>query len=329
MARGISRWEVPLVALAAAVLLSSTFAQAKPDTFPPLTPQQPFSSNTNLVVVPVVAVDGKGKTVTDLTQADFAIFEDGKPVEIQTFLAPAATGVTGENGRFLVVVMDNIMTRTEIRFRVKAIAERFVDRLGPGDVMTVIPLNGGTATTTTSKAELKTAINRFTPRFGDDIWAEGDKVEHGLRMLSSLSQQVAKVAHRRKVMVLIGNATLFSPSRLSAFGDRGNDLSPEWNAAIRETSRNNVSVYSIDPEGANPDVASAGADWSRSFMAETGGYAWSGTNNYSGAADRIFEESASYYLLGYAAPINDQRLHKIEVRVSRKGVAVRARRARG
>ena len=65
------------------------------------------------------------------------------------------------------------------------------------------------------------------------------------------------------------------------------------------------------------------------MKAETGGYAWSGTNDYSGAADRIFQESASYYVLGYAAPIIDQRLHQIEVKVSKKGLTVRARRSRG
>ena len=313
MKRGISHWEVPLAILAAVTLLLPTSAQ------------QPFSSNTNLVVVPVVAVDGKGKTVTDLTASDFAVFEDGNPVEIQTFVTPAAEGVTGEDGRFLVVVLDNILTRAEFGFRIKAIAHRLVDRLGPADVMTIVPLNAGNAVTTTSKAALKAAIDRFTPRFGDDTWAYSDKADHGLRMLGSLSEQAAKVAHRRKVMVFIGDAALFTPSRPSAFDDRGNDMSPEWSAAVRATSRNNLSVYSINPEGAGGGYG----EWSHSFMAETGGYAWSGTNNYSGAIDRIFQESASYYLIGYVAPTADQRLHKIEVKVSKQGVTVRARRSRG
>jgi VWFA-related protein len=313
MKRGISRWEVPLAVLAAATLLLPTAAQ------------QPFSSNTNLVVVPVVAVDNKGKPVMGLQQSDFEVLEDGKPVEVQTFVAPAPSGVTGEAGRFLVVVLDNILTRTEFAFRIKAIAHRLVDRLGPADVMTIIPLNGGNAVTTTSKVALKAAVDRFTPRFGDDTWAYSDKADHGLRMLSSVSEQAAKVAHQRKVVVFIGNAALFTPSRASAFDDRGNDMSPEWSAAVRATSRNNLSMYSINPEGAGGDYG----EWSHSFMAETGGYAWSATNNYSGAVDQIFQESASYYLIGYSAPTSDQRLHRIEVKVSKKGVTVRARRSRG
>ena len=44
---------------------------------------------------------------------------------------------------------------------------------------------------------------------------------------------------------------------------------------------------------------------------------------------RIWQESGHYYLLGYAPPINDHRVHKIDVRVKAPGVTVRARRARG
>ena len=277
------------------------------------------------MVVPVVAVDSKGATVPGLTQEDFQVFEDGKPVEIQTFLAPTDGTVTGEEGRFIVIALDNLFTPAEIGFRVKAIAKRLVDKMGPSDVMSVISLNAGKATTTNSKAELTAAINRFTPMIGDDTFVAGGKARHGLRMIGELSDQVAKSTHRRKVIVYIGNAGLFNPSQPSAFADRDNDTSSEWTEAIRTTSRNNVSIYAIDPSGLEGGVA----DWSQSFAEETGGHTWSGTNNYGGAVDRIWQESASYYVLGYATPINDLRIHKIEVKVARKGVTIRARRARG
>ena len=285
----------------------------------------PFSAKTSLVVVPVVAIDSKGATVHGLTQQDFQVFEDGRPVEVQTFLAPNGDAVTGEEGRFIVIALDNLFTPAEIGFRVKAIAKRLVDKIGPRDVMSVISLNGGKAVSTSSKAELMAAINRFTPMFGDDTFVAGNKASHGLKMIGALSDQVAQSSHRRKVIVYIGNAALFNPSQPSAFADRGNDTSAEWNEAIRITSRNNVSIYSIDPSGLEGGVG----DWSQSFSEETGGHTWSGTNNYGSAVDRIWQESASYYLLGYAAPINDQRLHRIEVKIAKQGVTVRARKARG
>jgi VWFA-related protein len=313
MTRGISR-EVPLASLAAALV-----------ALLPLSAQQPFRTGTNLVVVPVVVVDNKGATVSDLTVDDFRVTEDGKPVAIESFVAPAEGEVTGEEGRFIVVALDNLLTPAEIGFRVKTIARMFVDHMGPRDVMSIIPINGGRAVTTSSPAELRAAIDRFTPSFGEDTWSGAQKATHGLQMIASLTDQAAKAAHRRKVFVFIGNAYMFSPNQPSAFGDRSSELSPEWTEAIRATTRNNVAVYLIDPKG----LSNAPNDWSESFAAETGGNAWGRTNNYRAAVDQIWKEAGSYYLLGYAAPINDLKLHKIEVKVDRRGVTVRARRARG
>jgi VWFA-related protein len=313
--RGVSLREASLALLSAAILFAH----------PPTAAQQPFTAATNLVVVPVVVVDPKGAAVADLTADDFVVTEDGKPVTIQSFVAPAGGSATGEDGRFIVVALDNLLTPAEIAYRVKDIARMFVARLGPRDVMSIISINGGRATTTSDPAALRAAIDRFSPAFGEDTWTTAQKTVHGLRMISSLTEQVVESSHRRKVFVFIGGAAMFSPQELSAFGDRANDVSPEWRDAIRATTRNNVAVYVIDPRGltAQPN------DWSESFAAETGGDAWGRTNNFRGAVDRIWPEAGSYYLLGYAAPINDLKLHKIDVKVGRRGLTVRARRARG
>jgi VWFA-related protein len=302
----------------------------------------PFTAKTNLVVVPAVVVDKKGATVESLTQADFQVFEDGKAVAIETFLAPSVTGVTGEQGRFIVVALDNLTTPADIAFRVRNIAKMFVDKMGPNDVMSVITISGGNAVTTSMKTELNAAIARFAPSAGGDLITGVEKKRHGLRMLTSLSQQVDKVNHRRKVMVFIGDNAMLNPNDPTA--DQTGDLSlvPEWQDAIKATTRNNVSVYLIDPKGlpgatAADQFGANGASGLRgtrdpspfTFTAETGGDAWSDTNNYSGAVSRIWRESASYYLIGYTPPIADERVHKIEVKVTKPGVTVRARKARG
>jgi VWFA-related protein len=212
---------------------------------------------------------------------------------------------------------------------VKNIATLLVDKLGPYDVMSVIAINGGKAVTTNSRAELHAAVGRYKMAFSAETMTGAQQASHGLRMLNSLTAQVAKAPHPRKVLVVIGNARLFSPNEPSAFAELGggpprNDRSPEWDEAIKATARNNVSVYVIDPEG----LQASPGDWSKSFANETGGYAWGRTNNFGAAVDQIYRESASFYLLGYTAPVNDDRLHKIDVQVTQKGVTVRARRAR-
>jgi hypothetical protein len=136
---------------------------------------------------------------------------------------------------------------------------------------------------------------------------------------------MSRSPHRRKVLVFIGAASIFSPQEPSAFQDRGPDLSVRWFDAIRATGRDNVSVYAIDPEGQTGDVD----DYSQSFAVETGGQAWTNTNNFDPIVETVWRESGSYYLLGYQAPVNDHRIHKIDVRVERPGLRLRARRARG
>ena len=71
-----------------------------------------------------------------------------------------------------------------------------------------------------------------------------------------------------------------------------------------------------------------GQDSLRVLSDETGGFAVVNTNDIAGAFERLVEENSSYYVLGYY-PSNDRRdgrFRKIEVRVNKPGLTVRARR---
>ena len=295
-------------------------------------PAQPFRAESNLIVVPTVVVDKKGAVVTGLSQSDFQLFEDGKPVPIETFAPASVPASEAEGSRFIVLILDNISTPTEIGFRVRDIAKRFTKKMGPSDSVAAISLRGGKWAGVTTKAAADAAIDRFQPAFGDTIRTPAEDAVDGLKAIASLSQQLAKLPHRRKLLVFIGAGEMFSPKEPSAFTSLGTgssadslSLTPFWLDAVRETGAANFSVYVIDPRG-HGGVSSGDTD---SFTYETGGAAWANTNNYGAAVDRIWQEAASYYLLGYAAPINDRKIHKIEVKVNAPGVTLRARRARG
>jgi VWFA-related protein len=65
----------------------------------------------------------------------------------------------------------------------------------------------------------------------------------------------------------------------------------------------------------------------RAIALDTGGFSVLNTNEFASAFDRIIQENSSYYLLGYY-PSNDKRdgrLRRVDVKVKRPGLTVRAR----
>jgi hypothetical protein len=124
-------------------------------------------------------------------------------------------------------------------------------------------------------------------------------------------------------------------------------------SAIAAATRANVAFYGVDVRGlgagfeTQSEIASFPADASlgltssalhnetrlgqdslRVLSEETGGFAVVNTNDVPGAFERLVQENSSYYVLGYY-PTNDRRdgrFRRIEVKVNRPGVTVRARR---
>jgi VWFA-related protein len=121
--------------------------------------------------------------------------------------------------------------------------------------------------------------------------------------------------------------------------------------AIAAATRSNVAIYGIDPRGLTdlgdesieiqsyPDDTSLGIgpgslqnelrlaqDSLRVLSDETGGFAVVNKNDFATAYQRIVEDNSSYYVLAYYPPDpRPGRLHKIDVRVTRPGLTVRAR----
>ena len=146
------------------------------------------------------------------------------------------------------------------------------------------------------------------------------------------------------------------PQSISATDRRGDGtlVLSESQDAIAAATRANVSIYAIDPRGlynpgedlitmsgAPPDDPAYGIritdlddelrrsqDSLRTLAEETGGFASLSSNDFVPAFERIVDENSSYYVLGYY-PTNDRRdgrFRRIEVRVLRPGLTVKARR---
>ncbi|HET7218051.1 MAG TPA: VWA domain-containing protein [Vicinamibacterales bacterium] len=120
------------------------------------------------------------------------------------------------------------------------------------------------------------------------------------------------------------------------------DMISDLSRIFEEATRNNTSIYAIDPRGLAPfeydinqgvglQVDKKHLDLSldnlRALAENTDGRAIINRNDLAAGMKQIIRDASGYYLLGYnssQAP-TDGKFHKIDVEVTRKGVEVRAR----
>ncbi len=173
-----------------------------------------------------------------------------------------------------------------------------------------------------------------------------------LNTIRNISDWLAGVHGRRKALVFISEGVDYD------IGDIINNreastIIDETRDAIGAATRGNVVIYAVDPRGLTdggedgiemagptPDDQTTGIsptsmldelrrsqDSLRTFAEETGGFAAVNANDYRRAFSRIVTENSSYYVLGYYATNakRDGKYRRIEVRLTRPGLEVRAR----
>jgi VWFA-related protein len=168
------------------------------------------------------------------------------------------------------------------------------------------------------------------------------KVRRLMSHLRKLTESVAAIHGRRKSILLFSDG--FPVDMFKVLDYRGGVLKLEEedaHAMVTAATRGNVTFYPIDPRGLTPDgdpggevalsnEALSGPTPTRSLrtLAEaTGGFAVVSSNSFEQAFDRIRRENSSYYVLGYASTNErrDGRLRRVQARVKRPGLQVRAR----
>src|SRR5688572_22172383 len=172
-----------------------------------------------------------------------------------------------------------------------------------------------------------------------------------MNTIRKLAEFMGGVRGRRKAMILVSEGVDYD-----IYAATGNEASTasavlsDTHDAIAAATRGNVIIYGIDPRGlatGTEDLIAVSttlpdqglgidavmseqrrAQESLRVMASaTGGFAAVNRNDLDTAFDRIVSENSSYYLLGFY-PENDRRngrLRKLDVRVKRPGLQVRAR----
>src|SRR3954447_7896241 len=115
------------VLLLACLLFSAHAARAQD-------PGEVLTVNTSLVQLNVGVVDHQGRAVTNLSRADFKVYEDGVLQPITDF-APTAAPLS------LILMLDLSGSTLSFRPTLKQSAYRFLDALGPDDRVAVLTFN--------------------------------------------------------------------------------------------------------------------------------------------------------------------------------------------
>ncbi|HEX2458076.1 MAG TPA: VWA domain-containing protein [Vicinamibacterales bacterium] len=172
---------------------------------------------------------------------------------------------------------------------------------------------------------------------------------NSMATLKNVAEYLAGVRGRRKAVVFFSEGIdydVMNPIQ----NQYASDIREETRQAIDAASRSNVSFYGVDPRGLGglsdeamelsnlPPDNSLGTttlqdelrlsqDSLRIISDETGGFAAVNQNDLRTAFSRILDDNSSYYVLGYYSSDErrDGRFRSVEVRVTKPGLRVRAR----
>lgn len=260
-------------------------------------------------------------------------------------------------GRLVVILMDRTM-RPQLQIMGRRVAKAAIDALGPGDLAAVIYSGPGVPQNfTADRSLLLAAVNRpFTTLWDRDMGNPGECYcgTCTLEAMTQVADAVRDVSQRRKTLLFIGDYVGIVNWRYDPPIEV--DCEPVIRDArdklTRAAEAANLTLHAIDPRGlevglpdasmaraANPLISSvaprsgvgARLDALRVLADITGGRAVLNTNAPGEAMASVMRETSSYYVLGFqsADTTREGRAHKIEVKLSRRGVRVQSRRTHG
>ena len=264
-----------------------------------------FKSSVRTVPIYATVVDSSGRLVPDLERGDFSILDNGKPAELSLF--------SNESQPFTVVVMlDTSASMTANLKLLNRAAEQFLLRLLPVDKAQVGAFNDKiqlSGTFTNNRDELIGALNDLY--FGNPTRLN-DGIAAGLDALRGLDG-------RRVVIVFTDGED--TSSRLG------------FKTVMEQARDEEVMVYSIGLESEYFNgvrvVRSRPSRDLKKISDETGGgyFELLKSADLAPTFSRVAQELRSQYLIGFAPAALDGKVHKLDVKVNRPGMTVRARKS--
>jgi Ca-activated chloride channel family protein len=290
---------------------SASLSGERGDQQPP--PQVPFRAGVELVSLNVTVTDGTQKYVTDLTQDDFNVFEDGVKQDV-TFFNKTNLPIA------LALLLDTSASMETKLPTAQEAAIGFAKKLRRPDLAEVIDFDSRVIVLqnfTNSVPELEQAIHKTSAGGSTSLY---NAVYIALKDLKKVIAKNTEEIRRQAIIVL-------------SDGEDTSSLLP-FEEVLDLAKRSETAIYSIglrSPDG--PGASTKGFKEAefvlRQFSQETGGRAFF-PNQLSDLANvygQIADELSSQYTVGYTSrnPKRDGSWRRIVVRVTRPSLTARTK----
>jgi VWFA-related protein len=307
-------------------------------------------------------VDGKPRPIVAFSEVDIPGPEANPTAAAWVRNAPhdvANNDLPGE-GRLVVILMDGSIPNGAPVATAKKIAHAAIDQLGPADLAavvrsTVFSGNGRSQGFTSDRALLGAAVDSqfmgttVAPSMTMRGLESASPVPGSLFQTQMQCEVILNLARAMRDAPLRRKELLFIGSQLELGGTitTGGERRYCRDDMMKEVLASNVTVHVVDPAGVitasvqaeylGPVTTGLVQRWSiqnqqrldvlRVMPGLTGGRAVVNTNTPEAMLPALFEESQTYYLLGFdPLPLaSDKSAHTIRVKVNRRGVTVRSR----
>ena len=275
--------------------------------------QQPFRAGVDLVSLNVTVSDGTGKYVTDLTDADFNVFEDGVKQDV-TFFNRTNLPIA------LSLLLDTSASMDTKLPTAQEAAIGFAKRLRPQDLAEVIDFDSRVIVLqnfTNSAPELVSAIKKTSAGGSTSLY---NAVYIALKDLKKVVAKNSEEIRRQAIVVL-------------SDGEDTSSLLP-FEEVLDLAKRSETAIYAIGlraPDG--PGTTTKGFKEAefvlRQFAQETGARSFF-PNQLSELANvygQISDELSSQYTVGYTSrnPKRDGSWRRVVVRVTRQSMTARTK----
>lgn len=272
-----------------------------------LAAQAVFSTRTEVVTVPVIVLDSAGRRVTGLTQNDFRVYEDGRPVSIVAFQQGDVPITLG------LVVDYSLSMRSKLPAIVEAV-KAFAESTRPGDEMFVVRFNDQIVFDASPEQPFSSDAGRLAAALEQGTPGGATALYDGL--IEAL-QHLRQGTRDRKALIVVSDGGDTTSGRTLA-------------EVVRTAQQSDAVIYVIGLRDATDSKRDLNA--LKGLASRSGGEAVfpAAEADVARALRRIAQDLREQYTIGFTpgSPTAGERVRKIEVKVSANGAGrlrVRAR----